>query len=100
MVELDGWRKLEQQGHITFRVRLDDLIPESFQVSERVENTYDRQGKITGTRTLYTQEMTYTFAATAHITDYEGAHIIDKVLADRGRKYTFRSPEFPVKQVA
>jgi hypothetical protein len=100
MVELDGWRKLEQQGHISIRVRLDDLLPESFQVSERVENIKDRQGKITGTRTLYTQEMTYTFAATAVITDYRGAHISDQVLADRGRKYTFRSPEFPVKQLA
>lgn len=100
LVVLDGWRKLEQQGHITVRVRLDDLLPESFQVSERVENIKDRQGKITGTRTLYTQEMTYTFAATAVITDYKGAHIMDRVLADRSRKYTFRSPEFPVKQLA
>lgn len=100
MVELDGWRKLEQQGHITIKVRLDDLLPESFQVSERVENIKDRLGKVTGTRTLYTQEMTYTFAATAIITDYKGAHITDQILADRGRKYTFRSPEFPVKQLA
>lgn len=100
MVELDGWRKLDQQGHITVRVRLDDLLPESFQVTERVENIKDRTGKITGTRTLYTQEMTYTFAASAVITDYKGAHITDQVLASRGTKYKFRSPEFPVKQLA
>ncbi len=100
MVELDGWRKLDQQGHITVRVRLDDLLPESFQVTERVENIKDRTGKITGTRTLYTQEMTYTFAASAVITDYKGAHITDQVLASRDTKYKFRSPEFPVKQLA
>lgn len=100
MVELDGWRKLDQQGHITVRVRLDDLLPESFEVTERVENIKDRTGKITGTRTLYTQEMTYTFAASAVITDYKGAHITDQVLASRDTKYKFRSPEFPVKQLA
>lgn len=100
MVELDGWRKLDQQGHITVRVRFDDLLPESFQVTERVENIKDRTGKITGTRTLYTQEMTYTFAASAVITDYKGAHITDQVLASRDTKYKFRSPEFPVKQLA
>jgi hypothetical protein len=100
MVVLDGWRKMEQQGHITIRIRLDDLLPESFQVTERTENIKDRTGKITGTRTLYTQEMTYTFAANAVITDYRGGHINDQILADRSRKYTFRSPEFQVRQVA
>lgn len=100
MVELDGWRKLEQQGHISVKVRIDDLLPESFQVTERVENIKDRTGKITGTRTFYTQEMTYTFAASAVIMDYKGAHIMDRVLADRGRKFTFRSPEFPLRQAA
>lgn len=100
MVELDGWRKLNQQGHVTVRVRIEDLLPESFNVTERVENITDRTGKVTGTRTLYTQQMTYTFAASAVVSDYKGMHIMDQVLADRGAKRTFRSPEFPVRQMA
>jgi hypothetical protein len=100
MVEIDGWRKLNQQGHVSIKVRIDDLLPESFTVSERSENIKDRLGKITGTRTFYSQEMTYTFAATAVVMDYKGAHIQDHVLATREHKYTFRSPEFPVRQMA
>ena len=100
MVEIDGWRKLNKQGHLSVQVRIEDLLPDGFTVSERVENIKDKLGKITGTRTYYTQEMTYTFAASAVIMDYKGVHIQDQVLASRDRKYTFRSPEFPVRQMA
>lgn len=100
MVRLEGWRKLSQQGHVTIRVRLEDLLPESFNVVERVENITDRQGKVTGTRTLYAQEVTYTFAASAVISDYKGMHIMDQDLASRGQKRIYRSPEFPIRQLA
>lgn len=100
MVRLEGWRKLSQQGHVGIRVRFEDLLPESFNVTERVENIKDRAGKITGTRTFYAQEITYTFAATAVITDYKGMHIMDQELAQRGNKRVYRSPEFPIRQLA
>src|SRR6476620_3208812 len=37
MVEIDGWRKLSKQGHVSIKVRIEDLLPEGFTVSERVE---------------------------------------------------------------
>lgn len=99
-VVLEGWKKLKQDGHLTIRVKLEDLLPESFAVRERVENITDRTGKVTGTRTLYYQEVTYTFAANAIISDYRGAHIKDQQLADRSYKYVYNSPEFPFKPLA
>ena len=100
IVMVDGWRKLPEGGHVTVSVKLDDLLPESFSTVERLENIKDKTGKITGTRTFYAQEVTYTFAATAVVTDYKGMHIYDQQLISRDQKQRYRSPEFPVKQVA
>jgi hypothetical protein len=100
MVMLEGWRKLSANGHIGIRIRLEDLLPESFNVVERVENITDRNGRITGTRTLYSQEVTYSFAATAVISDFRGMHVADHILARREQKQRFRGPEFQIRQLA
>jgi hypothetical protein len=99
-VELAGWRKLPRNGHINIKVKLEDLLPESASVRERVETIKDRSGRITNTRVLYYQEVTYTFASTAIISDYKGMHILDQVLAGRGHKQVYRSPEFAIRQLA
>ncbi|HEV8083200.1 MAG TPA: hypothetical protein VGP55_08375 [Chitinophagaceae bacterium] len=99
-VLVEGWRKLEDDGHLTIKIKLEDLLPESFSVKERVENITNNLGKVTGTRILYSQELVYTFGATADITDYKGIHIIDEVLADRNYKQVYKSPEFSIKTVA
>jgi hypothetical protein len=99
-VLLEGWRKLPDDGHLTVKVKLEDLLPESVSVKERVESIKDKNGQITGTRTYYRQEVIYTFAATAAITDYKGMHVMDQVLADRSYKQVYKSPEFPVSKMA
>lgn len=100
MVVLEGWRKLPKNGHLLVKVSLDDLIPESFSTKERIENIKDRNGVITGTKIFYSQEVIYSFAANAIITDYKGVVMSEQVLSDRGNKLTYRSPEFPIKAVA
>jgi hypothetical protein len=99
-VILEGWRKLPVEGHLSIKVKLEDLLPESVSVKERVENIKDRAGQITGTRIYYRQEVIYTFAANAVITDYKGMHIMDEQLADRSYKQVYRSPEFPNRILA
>lgn len=99
-VLLEGWRKLPQNGHLTINVKLDDLLPETVSVKERVVTTKNGNGVITGTKTMYYQEVVYTFAADAQITDYKGTHIKDEVLADRGYKQVYNSPEFAFKPLA
>ncbi len=99
-VQLDGWKKLPEGGHITVKINFEDLLPESVSVKERAESVKDRTGQVTGTRTYYYEEVRYSFAAKASITDYKGAHIMDIDLANRGRKYTYNSPEFASRILA
>ncbi len=99
-VVLEGWRKLNNDGHLQVKVIFDDLLPESFSTKERIENIKDKNGVITGTRTFYSQEVVYTFAAKAIVSDYKGIHYMEPVLSDRASKQTYRSPEFPQKQIA
>jgi hypothetical protein len=100
MVWIDGWRKLPQQGHLIVKVSLDDLLPEAFSVKEQTEEIKDKAGKVIGTRSFFSQEVVYTFAASAVISDYKGAHVMDQMLANRNSKLTYRSPEFPIRQLA
>ncbi|MEP6583216.1 MAG: hypothetical protein ABJA90_03070 [Ginsengibacter sp.] len=99
-VVLEGWRKINDEGHITVKVKLDDLLPESFSVKERLEITKNNLGQVTGSKIFYHQELIYTFAATAGIDDYKGMHLRDESLADRGYKQTYNSPEFSIKALA
>ena len=99
-VQLEGWRKMQQDGHIIVRIKLEDLLPEGVSLKERVETTKDKNGVVTGTKIFYHQEVVYTFAATADISDYKGMHIMDQVLADRGYKQTYSSPEFAFSKLA
>lgn len=99
-VLIDGWKRLEDEGHLTIRVKLEEIIPESFSVKERVEIIKDRAGKQTGTRTYYRQEVVYTFSSYAEVSDYKGAHIRNIVLYDRTHKQVYSSPEFPARLAA
>lgn len=99
-VLLDGWRKLPEGGHLIIKVNLEDLLPESISVRERSEQVKDRAGQVTGNRTYYHEEVRYSFAAKATITDYKGAHIMDIDLASRRYKYTYNSPEFALRPLA
>ncbi len=99
-VLLDGWRKLPANGHLCIKVNLDDLLPESVSLKERAEVIKNKTGQITGTRIYYYQEVKYSFAATAVIKDYKGAHILDLNLNNRENKYVYNSPEFALKPLA
>ena len=98
-VLLEGWKKLQANGHLSIKINLEDLIPESVSVKERSEVTKDRAGVAT-TKIYYHEEVRYSFAANASITDYKGAHIMDLNLASRNNKYTYSSPEFALRPLA
>ncbi len=99
-VLLEGWRKLNDNGHLTIKVNLDDLLPESVSVKERSEVIKNRAGQVTGNRIYYYEEVKYSFAATARIADYKGVHIMDLNLASRSDKYVYNSPEFTLRPLA
>jgi len=99
-IKLEGWKKLSRDGHIGIQVKLGDLLPESFSIKERTEIVKTKSGQVSGTRTFYCQEITYSFEANATISDYKGTHIMDEQLASRTFKQIYRSPEFAIKHVA
>lgn len=99
-IVLEGWRKLTDNGHISIKVKLGDLLPESFSVKERVEEIKNKDGQITGVNKFYHQEVIYTFDAVASIDDYKGMHIMDEELAGRRYKQVYKSPEFTFKPLA
>ncbi len=99
-VMLEGWKKLSSNGHLSIKVNLEDLIPESVAIKERSVITKDGAGLVTGTKIYYHEEVRYSFAANAGISDYKGAHIMDINLAGRNNKYTYSSPEFALKPLA
>jgi hypothetical protein len=98
-VLLEGWRKLPGNGHLSIKVNLEDLLPESVAIKERSEVTKDRAG-VASTKIYYHEEVRYSFAANASINDYKGAHITDLNLASRNNKYTYSSPEFALRPLA
>lgn len=99
-VRLEGWKKLPQDGHLNIKVKLGDLVPGDVAVKERVVTSRNGNGVLTGTKTYYYQEVTYTFEAEAIITDYKGMHVMDEQLASRTYKKVYRSPEFTVRAIA
>ncbi|HEX4876416.1 MAG TPA: hypothetical protein VFV31_07060 [Chitinophagaceae bacterium] len=99
-VRIEGWKKLPQDGHLTVKVNIGDLVPGDVTVKERVVTTKNGNGVITGTRIYYYQEVAYTFEAEAIIQDYKGMHIMDEQLAARNYKRVYRSPEFASRVIA
>ena len=98
-VQLEGWKKLPELGHLRVEVNLGDLLPGEMAVRERVVSNRLANGTVS-TKSYYYQEVSYSFDARARISDYKGMHILDEVLADRGQKRTYRSPEFPARAMA
>ena len=99
-VKLEGWKKLDEGGHLLIQVKLGDLLPEAVTVKERTELVKNRSGQVTGSRTYFHQEVVYTFSAKASISDYKGRHILDEDLASRNHKQVYRSPEFANRAIA
>lgn len=99
-IKLEGWKKLPSNGHISIQVKLGDILPGDASIKERVITQRTGNGVITTSKTMYCQEVTYTFEARAVITDYTGMHLGDEQLASRSYKQVYRSPEFSNKIIA
>jgi hypothetical protein len=94
MVEIEGWRKLSNKGHVKIFTRLEDVFVENVDVKERVEVLKDKNGKETGKRTYYYLQVVYSFAADAKVSDYKGNSVTTLTLANRDERETYNSQEF------
>ena len=94
MIYIEGWKKLERNGHVKIFTQLEDVFIENFEIKERVEVLKDKDGKETGKKTHYYVQVAYSFAAESKVSDYNGNPITTIDLADRNSRQTYNSQEF------
>ena len=94
MIYIDGWKKLEKNGHVKIFIQLEDVFIENVEVKERVEILKDKDGKETGKRSHFYVQLGYSFGAESKVTDYKGTEIDIITLADRNNRQTYNSQEF------
>ena len=96
-VFIDGWKKLQDHGHLLINATLEDVIVEKSEVQERVEIIKDKNGKQIGTKNHYFMKLTYTYSGRVSVNDYRGNRILSTTLATRENKLTYNSPEYDSK---
>ena len=94
-INIEGMKKLPENGHINVYALFDDLMIEKSEVKERIEEKKDKEGKTTSKTSYYYVEVGYSFAGRASVADYKGSTLVSNwVLADRGTKQTYTSTEY------
>ena len=94
MIEIEGWKKLSDKGHVKIFTQFEDIFIENVEVKERVEILKDKNGKETGRRSHFYVQVAYSFAAQSKVSDYKGNPIITINLVNRDNRQTYNSQEF------
>jgi hypothetical protein len=97
LVNIEGWRKLDNNAHVQIKTRLEDVIVEKSQVRERQEILKDKQGKQTGVRNYYAMQLIYTYGAFTTVSDYTGRVLEEFPAINRSVKHTYTSQEYTTK---
>lgn len=94
-LQIEGLKKTEGTGHVTFLLMLDDIIFEKTELKERIQTSKDKQGVETK-KSFFSTELAYSFAARTTVYDYKGNTLVsNRVLYDRDKKLTYKTSEFP-----
>ena len=99
-VMMDGWKRLQNGAHLQVQFKFEDVIVEQTSAKENVEILKDKNGKETGKRSTYVMQATYTYGATARITDYKGQFVASFTFASRDQKHVYNSESFPTSSEA
>jgi len=97
MISIDGWKKVDDNGHVIINFTSDDLIVRGVDIQERVEEIKDKDGKVTGRKYYYLAAVDYTWAAEAQVKDYKGASIGTKSF---GANSPWKSSEYSSRKEA
>lgn len=81
-VNLEGWKKVKTQGHVTITVSFSDFVIDKTGVTERVEETKDKDGKVTGKKYYYTPYMVYRYNGSYEAKTYKGESVRSLGLGD------------------
>jgi hypothetical protein len=99
-INIEGFKKITDKAHINVDVYFDDLMIENADVTERVEEVKDKDGKVTGKNYYYKATATYSFSARATASDYKGSNLGNWTLASRGDKKAWQSNEYSTRNAA
>lgn len=93
MINLDGWKKVDDKGHVTIRVVFDNLIIEKSDVVERYEDKKDKDGKVIGRTYYYKPTIIYSFQSSGDAKDYKGATVYNATFDSRSYRKTWTGTE-------
>jgi hypothetical protein len=71
-VAIPGWKRVDTKGHLTVVVSFRDFIISRANVVERVEETKDKDGKVTGRKYFYQPVIEYNYQGRANVKSYKG----------------------------
>jgi hypothetical protein len=99
-INIEGFKKITEKAHINIELYFDDVMIETADVSERIEEVKDKDGKVTGKNYYYKAIATYSFAARATAADYKGNSLVSWTMASRGDKKSWESTEYSSRNAA
>lgn len=94
IIDIEGWKRVNGNGHIKIKTKVEDVMVENAEVKERIQVNKDKNGKEVSKTTYYYLQLTFTFAAYTNIVDYKGNSIWDQWHYNRSSKQTYNTQEF------
>lgn len=77
-VNIDGWKKVSgSPGHVVVSIVMEDMMITDVNVTDRVEETKDKDGKVTGRKYYYKTTFNYTWNGNAVVKDHKENKISD-----------------------
>jgi hypothetical protein len=72
---VEGWKRVNTQGHVTITVAFANFMVDKTGVSERVEEVKDKEGKVTSRNYYYTPYMVYNYQGSYDAVTYKSEKI-------------------------
>jgi hypothetical protein len=92
-LEIQGWKWLAANGHLTVQLKMEDLIITKSDISQREEIKKDKNGNVVSKKMYYSPLLTYTYAARVIIKDYTGRQIDEYQMVNRSQNFTYNGTE-------
>ena len=100
-IGVEGWKRVDGKGHLTIQASFEDLIIESNNVVERIDEKKDQSGKVTSRTYWYKAVVVYSFKGFASVVDYKtGKSALLVSMMGRDQKGKYETGEYNSSQAA
>lgn len=90
LLKIDGLKYVETGGDLRVTLKFDNLIITQAKVVNRVEESKDRDGKVTSSKTYYRAVVVYTLDSSAKIVDKNNKSWLDFTIPSTSREWESR----------